>query len=235
MKRSPLQILQKMANLSLCSLGSFPHKCLVRFYWGPFHHFDSIFQIWLLILILLILLIFWILLISWCGSSFSNKKKESKLCRNSFSAVSKALMLSDGAFFTEWYTLQRKTKRKHGIHEKTTVSANPKLRARASAHPRMSQNPLQMRIIRQKRGRKPYVFMFPIHKYGSAHRQNRDRVQLLALFPELLWKVKNSSISQSYDQNKPSPSWFCIKKFAFLSRLVLLWIGEFFDSFFTFC
>ena len=51
-----------------------------------------------------------------------------------FSAVSKALMLSDGAFFTEWYTLQRKTKRKHGIDEKNTVSANAKNGAPRAPH-----------------------------------------------------------------------------------------------------
>ena len=60
-----------------------------------------------------------------------SKKKGRQTCRNSFSAVSKALMLSYGSFFSEWDTLQRETKRKHGIDEKNTVSANPKPARRA--------------------------------------------------------------------------------------------------------
>ena len=62
--------------------------------------------------------------------AFSNEKR-SRTCKNSFSAVSKALMLSNGAFFTECYTLQRETNRKHGIDETNTVSAHRKPARRA--------------------------------------------------------------------------------------------------------
>ena len=72
-------------------------------------------------------------------TAFSNKKRR-PTCRNSFSAVSKALMLSNGAFFAEWCTLQRKTKRKHGIDEKSTVSANAKNRAPRAAHKQHSHH-----------------------------------------------------------------------------------------------
>ena len=40
-------------------------------------------------------------------------------------------MLSNGAFFTECYTLQRETNRKHGIDETNTVSAHRKPARRA--------------------------------------------------------------------------------------------------------
>ena len=63
-------------------------------------------------------------------SAFSNQETSSNF-GGSFSAVSKALMPSNGAFFTEWYKLQWETNEKHGIDEKNTVSANRKPARRA--------------------------------------------------------------------------------------------------------
>ena len=82
-----------------------------------------------------------------------SKKKGRQTCRNSFSAVSKALMLSNGAFFAEWCTLQRETKRKHGIDEKSTVSANaknPAPRAVHKQHPNLLPNTLSSKGANQE-------------------------------------------------------------------------------------
>ena len=81
-------------------------------------------------------------------TAFSNKKRR-PTCRNSFSAVSKALMLSYGSFSSEWPTLQRETKRKHGIHEKNTVSANPKP-ARRARHTSTTKTPYQIHLYKRK-------------------------------------------------------------------------------------
>ena len=62
-------------------------------------------------------------------------------------------MLSYGAFSTEWYTLQRKTKRKYGIDEKSTVSANAKTpapRAVHKQHPNLLPNTLSSKGANQK-------------------------------------------------------------------------------------
>ena len=109
----------------------------------------------------------------------------------------------------------------------------PRSCARASAHSRMSKNPLQMRILEEEWVRNTHFFMFPIHKYGSAHRDKKQTLHLVELFPEPKTKFKNSSISHFYDRNKHFLIWKLIKFFAFFPRLVLSCIDEFFDSLFT--
>ena len=70
------------------------------------------------------------------------------------------------------------------------------------AHPRTSQKPLALLYTLSLSKKKTSLFTFPTHFNRSAHRETTESLHRVELRSELLWSLKNSSISKSYDQNK---------------------------------
>ena len=148
-------------------------------------------------------------------------------------------MLSNGAFFTECYALQRETNRKHGIDETNTVSAHRKP-ARRAPHTNNTHTSYQTPLAVGEQTRE-YCLHCTRHFDRLALRpieagapQNWGSLSTTSRMKDPQSWGESVSISKSYDRNKPSPLWFCIKKFALLSRLFLACIDEFFDSLFSF-
>ena len=105
--------------------------------------------------------------------SFSNKNRR-WTCRNSFSAVSKALMPSYGAFSAEWYILQWKTNRQHDLDEKATVSANPKPARRARLTLLHLQSSYKVFIYKRRKKKHRLYRLSTLHRFLEADPTNKN-------------------------------------------------------------
>ena len=148
-------------------------------------------------------------------------------------------MLSYGSFSSEWYTLQRETKRKHRIDQKTAFSANPKPRAPRAPH---RHHPHLLPNTPSSKGANEEVLVptNPVLRPPRSAPYRGERTSKLGEYiynlsdenPPKLGRIRvdfEKLWSKRFSKRVHDP-----QKIAFLSRLVLACIDEFFDSFFTF-
>ena len=121
-------------------------------------------------------------------------------CRNSFSAVSTNFWAIETVLETARHPLHVPDAMPTEFNQKIAIF-RATIPARADAHPRMTQKALAVHATTRKSRLESLLFHVPNPQVGVASRQKHYRVVLIELCPEQFRSLKNSPISQSYNQN----------------------------------